>query len=444
MAALMTADMRWTDRLAIEMTECKRMGIPVLGPDINESYPDFATVGKENKIRFGLAAIKGMGKALAEDVIDERDKGGKFKSLFDVAKRVPATKFNKKSWESSIKCGVFDSFGYSRSDLLYNLESIQAYANKCQKDQASGQTDLFGMMGAAAEIPEPEIKPAPTQYTDKEQLLWERELMGLYISAHPLDKYDKYFEEQTMPIAEIKPALNGASVIVGGIITDVRTLITKSGSKMAFVKIEDKSNEIEMVVFPRTFESVGAKLVADTVVKVTGKVNATDRDGNMTDEAKINAEEVDVVTDEELESYESTGARLKVPTKGVAQKPRGKSSASDAAGGKSFHSGGGSGGHRGGGGGGSKPAAHFATSASGVGGKPVAQKKMFVRVMDPSNKQALVDLKTACGRFPGMSEVILVIGPDKKAMRMPFRCECDSKLLAELKGIFGDDGVVAK
>jgi hypothetical protein len=164
----------------------------------------------------------------------------------------------------------------------------------------------------------------------------------------------------------------------------------------------------------------------------------------MTDEAKINAEEVDVVTDEELESYESTGASLKVPTKGVAQKPRGKSSASDAAGGKSFHSGGGSCGHRGGGGGGSKSATHFATSASGVGGKPVAQKKMFVRVMDPSNKQALVDLKTACGRFPGMSEVILVIGPDKKAMRMPFRCECDSKLLAELKGIFGDDGVVAK
>ena len=440
MAALMTSDMRWTERLTIEMTECKRMGMKVLGPDINESYADFGIVGQTRTIRFGLAAIKGMGKALAEEVIEVRDKDGKFKSLFDFAKRVPATKFNKKSWESSIKCGVFDSFGFSRSDLLYNLESIQAYANKCQKDQASGQTDLFGMMGAAAEIPEPEIKPAPTQYTDKEQLLWERELMGLYISAHPLDKYDKYFEEQTMPIAEIKPALNGASVIVGGIITDVRTLITKSGSKMAFVKIEDKSNEIEMVVFPRTFETVGAKLVADTVIKVTGKVNATDRDGNMTDEAKINAEEIDVVTDEELNSYESTGAKLKVPTKGVPQKPRGKTAA------QNVNAGNGSGGHGGGrrGGGSSAPATHFATSASGVGGTPIKTKKLYIRVLDPSNKQALVDLKTSCSRFPGMSDVILVIGPDKKAMRLPFRCDCDAKLLSELKEIFGEEGVVAK
>ncbi|MBR5669966.1 DNA polymerase III subunit alpha, partial [Candidatus Saccharibacteria bacterium] len=189
MAALMTADMRWTDRLAIEMTECKRMGIPVLGPDINESYADFATVGKEKKIRFGLAAIKGMGKALAEEVIDERDKNGPFKSVCDFAKRVNATKFNKKSWESAIKTGVFDSFG-DRSDLLFNLDKIQAYGNKMQKDAASGQTDLFGAMGAAAEVPEVEITPAPTKYTEKEQLMWERDLMGLYISAHPLDKYD--------------------------------------------------------------------------------------------------------------------------------------------------------------------------------------------------------------------------------------------------------------
>ena len=145
MAALMTADMRWTDRLAIEMTECKRMGIPVLGPDINESYADFATVGKEKKIRFGLAAIKGMGTALAEEVIEERDKNGPFKSICDFAKRVNATKFNKKSWESSIKTGVFDSFG-DRSDLLFNLDKIQAYGNKMQKDAASGQTDLFGAM----------------------------------------------------------------------------------------------------------------------------------------------------------------------------------------------------------------------------------------------------------------------------------------------------------
>ena len=431
MAALMTADMRWTDRLAIEMTECKRMGLRVLGPDINESYSDFATVGTTGTVRFGIAAIKGMGKALAEEVIAERDANGKFKSVCDFAKRVSSSKFNKKSWESAIKTGCFDSFG-DRSDLLYNLEKIQAYGNKMQKDASNGQTDLFGAMGAAVEIPEVEITPAPTKYSDKEQLMWERDLMGLYISAHPLDKYEAYFQEQTMPISEIKPNIDGATVIVGGIITNVRSLVTKSGSKMAFVKIEDKISEIEVIVFPKTFEQVGAKLVQDAVVKVTGRVNATDRDGNKVDEAKINAEQIDVITDEELQSYESTGVQLKVPTKGVSQKPRNRVSASNVSGGKPN-----------GGGKSSAPATHFNTTASGDA-QPIKPKKVFVRVMDPSNTSALISLKKACANFPGLSEIILVIGEEKKAMRMPFKCDPEEKLVDELRGFFGPDGVVVK
>ena len=434
MAALMTADMRWTDRLAIEMTECKHMGIQVLGPDINESYPDFATVGKSKTIRFGLAAIKGMGKALAEEVVDERDKNGKFKSICDFAKRVSGQKFNKKSWESVIKTGGFDSFG-DRSDLLFNLEKIQAYGNKMQKDAANGQTDLFGAMGAAAEVPEVEITPAPTKYSDKEQLMWERDLMGLYISAHPLDKYDTYFEEQTMPISEIKPDLDGASVIVGGIITNIRTLVTKSGSKMAFIKIEDKVSEIEVIVFPKTYEEVGAKLVQDAVVKITGKVNSSDRDGYKTDEAKINAESIDIITDEELDSYQSTGAKLKTPTKGVAKKPRGKVAATNV---NDSHGGSRKGGPTG------KPVTHFKTSESGADAKPLKPKKIFVRIMDPSNKDALIGLKQSCSVYPGLSEVILVIGEDKKAMRMPFRCEPEQALIDELIGLFGKEGVVVK
>ena len=431
MAALMTADMRWTDRLAIEMTECKRMGLRVLGPDINESYSDFATVGTTGTVRFGIAAIKGMGKALAEEVIAERDANGKFKSVCDFAKRVSGSKFNKKSWESAIKTGCFDSFG-DRSDLLYNLEKIQAYGNKMQKDASNGQTDLFGAMGAAVEIPEVEITPAPTKYSDKEQLMWERDLMGLYISAHPLDKYEAYFQEQTMPISEIKPNIDGATVIVGGIITNVRSLVTKSGSKMAFVKIEDKISEIEVIVFPKTFEQVGAKLVQDAVVKVTGRVNATDRDGNKVDEAKINAEQIDVITDEELQSYESTGVQLKVPTKGVSQKPRNRVSASNVSGGKPSGSGKSS-----------APATHFSTTASGDA-QPIKPKKVCVRVMDPSNTSALISLKKACANFPGLSEIILVIGEEKKAMRMPFKCDPEQKLVEELRNYFGPEGVVVK
>ena len=431
MAALMTADMRWTDRLAIEMTECKRMGLRVLGPDINESYSDFATVGTTGTLRFGIAAIKGMGKALAEEVIAERDANGKFKSVCDFAKRVSGSKFNKKSWESAIKTGCFDSFG-DRSDLLYNLEKIQAYGNKMQKDAANGQTDLFGAMGAAVEIPEVEITPALTKYSDKEQLMWERDLMGLYISAHPLDKYEAYFQEQTMPISEIKPNIDGATVIVGGIITNVRSLVTKSGSKMAFVKIEDKISEIEVIVFPKTFEQVGAKLVQDAVVKVTGRVNATDRDGNKIDEVKINAEQIDVITDEELQSYESTGVQLKVPAKGVSQKPRNRVSASNVSGGKPSGSGKSS-----------APTTHFSTTVSGDA-QPIKPKKVFVRVMDPSNTSALISLKKACANFPGLSEIILVIGEEKKAMRMPFKCDPEQKLVEELRSYFGPEGVVVK
>ena len=433
MAALMTADMRWTERLAIEMTECKRMGMKVLGPDINESYPDFGIVGKTKTIRFGIAAIKGMGKALAEEVIDERDKNGPFKSVCDFAKRVNATKFNKKSWESAIKTGCFDSFG-DRSDLLYNLDKIQAYGNKMQKDMASGQTDLFGAMGAAAEVPEVEIVPAPTKYSDKEQLMWERDLMGLYISAHPLDKYDVYFEEQTMPINEITPKIDGASVIVGGIITNVRTLVTKSGSKMAFVKIEDKVSEIEVVVFPKTFEVVGAKLVQDAVVKVTGRVNATDRDGNKIDEAKINAEEISIITDEELDNYQSTGAKMVTPTKGATQKPRGKVAATGVSEGGGFRKSAAE-----------KPATHFKTTESGANAEPVKPKKLYVLVKNPSDTDSLVKLKQSCSTYPGLSEIILVLGEDKKkAMRLPFRCEPSEALTGELVEIFGEENVKVK
>jgi DNA polymerase-3 subunit alpha len=302
-----------------------------------------------------------------------------------------------------------------------------------QKDMASGQTDLFGAMGAAAEVPEVEIVPAPTKYSDKEQLMWERDLMGLYISAHPLDKYDTYFEEQTMPITEITPKIDGASVIVGGIITNVRTLVTKSGSKMAFVKIEDKVSEIEVVVFPKTFEVVGAKLVQDAVVKVTGRVNATDRDGNKVDEAKINAEEISIITDEELENYQSTGAKMVTPTKGVSQKPRGKVAATGVSEGGGYK-------HAA-----EKPATHFKTTESGINAEPIKPKKLYVLIKNPSDKESLVKLKQSCSVYPGLSEIILVLGEDKKkAMRLPFRCEPSEELTKELAEIFGAENVAVK
>ncbi len=427
MAALMTADMRWTDRLAIEMTECKKMGIKVLGPDINESYADFATVGKTNTIRFGLAAVKNMGKSLVEEeVIAERDKNGKFKSVCDFAKRVSSTKFNKKSWESAIKTGAFDQFA-DRSDLLFNLEAIQAYGAKVQADKANGQTDLFGALGAAGEVPEVEIKPAPTKYSDKEQLLWERDLMGLYISAHPLDKYDTYFNEQTVSSTDIKPELDGASVTVGGIIMDIRAITTKKGDKMAFVKIEDKADEMEIIVFPKVFAECAAKLEVDNVIKVKGTVNGTDMNGNKIDEVKINAEEVVLITDEELENYKSTGEKMKAPTKGVAKKGRKFKNSTISADMVAA-------------------SAKKTTVDSNVvvgDAKPVNDLKLYIQIEDPGDNLKLTQMRDLCIKKPGLSQVILVFmdGAEKTAMRMPFRCELEDDLLAGLKNIFGEEHI---
>jgi len=430
MAALMTADMRWTDRLAIEISECKHMGMKVLGPDINQSYGDFAIVGGQNTIRFGLSGIKNMGKSLVEEiVIPERDKNGPFKSVCDFAKRVDSTKFNKKSWEAAIKTGAFDSFGYSRSDLLFNLETIQAYGAKVQKDVGSGQTDLFSAMGEAGAVPEPEIKPAPTQYPDKEQLLWERDLMGLYLSAHPLDKYDIYFEEQTHPFSMIDIKHDNKIITVGGIITNVRTILTKKGDKMAFVKIENKTGETEIVIFPSTFAACGANLVMDNVIKATGKVNALDKDGKPSSEPKIIADSIELVSDAVLESYQKTGKKLSTPTD-APQKRFNRSSASRVA----------------------------PTSQSAPKSEPSApsapltppddprKHRLYILIENPNDNETLAAIRRLCDINLGFQDVILVIkeGEEKRALKMPFKVEASENLIKKLKALVGENCVIVK
>lgn len=218
MAALMTSDMRSTDRLAIEMSECA-YEFDVLGPDINQSYADFAIVGGENKIRFGLAAIKGMGKALVEDiVIPERDKNGPFQSVCDFAKRVDSTKFNKKSWESAIKTGAFDRFG-TRSDLLLTLSRFKPMVQKCKKIVLTDRP-IFWYDGRywpssrARNSQSTEASfPIKSSFSSGSATSWGS------ISAHPLDKYEKYFEEQTHPFSYINQEHDNKRITLGGIVT---------------------------------------------------------------------------------------------------------------------------------------------------------------------------------------------------------------------------------
>ena len=442
MAALMTADSDDTDRLAIEIAECRSMGIEVLGPDVNESFKDFAIVPHENKIRFGLLAVKAVGSGAVDAVLNARKADGKFTSILDFAKRVNARQFNKKAWDSLIMTGAFDQFG-TRSDLLFNLERIQEYGSKSQKEALSGQTDLFGFAGAEDMRVESSIEliNAPKQHTDKERLTWERELLGLYVSAHPLDRYVKYFEEQTQPLSQVQPNTDGRKATIGGIVIDIRTIITKSGTKMAFVKMEDKTSEGEVIIFPNLYSEISEKLKIDAVLKIEGKISARDREGNLKSDAQIIAETVSIITDEELENYESTGRRAdglkarKVPqTKTVSQNvsniqkkaftPKNNSSAVLN---RSSE----------------KSTSNPLRSAENYQAEKI--QRVFVHIKNPSDHESLLSVKKICGKFPGMSEIILVLGEvEKSAIRMPFKVDSNSDLPKELVRLLGEDCVVLK
>ncbi len=421
MAAVMTSDADDIDRLAIEINECKHMGLKVLNPDVNESYTEFAVVPGENEIRFGMAAVKGVGVGAVEEIIRARDADGKFKSVEDFAKRVSTSKANKRVWESLIKAGAFDELG-ERSDLLFNMENLLAYASKLQKEALSGQTDLFGMIGASAGVqPTVELKPSPAKHTDKEKLMWERELLGLYISAHPLDNYDAFFEEQMIPLKNVTPNIDAQKVTIGGLVTTLRTIITKSGSKMAFMGIEDKTGESEVIVFPSLYEQIGQRLAQDVVVKVTGKISARDKDGNTTSEAKMIADEIDIVSDKELATYESTGRKMQAPT-GKGKVYRKKAATTSGA---------------------TSSAASASVATAPVVVKPLTKlPELYVHIKNPNNTKALLEFKQTCSAHPGQCDVIMVLGESKdKAIRMPFRVESDDALIGKLVKILGEDCV---
>ena len=437
MAALMTSDHDDTDRLAIEITECKHMGISVLSPDVNESFVEFAVVPNENKIRFGMSAVKGVGVGAVEEVLRARE-DGPFTSVEDFARRVSTSKFNRKAWESLIKSGAFDDMG-DRSDLLFNLDSITSFASKLQKEAASGQTNLFGMLGGddvASVQSTLHLQKAPVKHDDKERLMWERELLGLYISAHPLDRYETYLSEQTQPLTQLVPEYDSRMMTVGGIISTVRTIVTKSGSKMAFVGIEDKFGEGEIIVFPNLYEKVGAKLVQDAVIRVSGKNSARDRDGNLGNESKLIADDIIAITDNDINGYESTGRKMDAPKISSAVKKERREAYRNQKNGASPKSAVKNDATK------PQPKTHSAP----VNVAPeIPASKLFVYIKDPNDHSRLVKMKSVCGENAGTTDVVLVLGEkEKSAMRLPFKVDANDNLLSQLKNTLGEECVVLK
>jgi DNA polymerase-3 subunit alpha len=280
MSAVLTADAGDVEKIAEFIGDCKRMNIPVLPPNVNESFQDF-TVIKANQetgvekdtIRFGLTTIKNFGEGIANTIIQERKKKGKFKSLSDFLDRIKDKNLNKKSLEALIKSGAMDEFG-ERGQMMGNVENMLTYSKEAGK-MSENQDSLFGayVPGMNNDVNNFKLQDAP-KATATECLNWERELLGLYLSGHPLDKFKKIIEEKNYKISNIKlDPKEGKDCVVAGMIEEVRMIVTKKGDNMAFVKLSDYYDTLETVVFPRTMTEFKNLLVKDKAVAVKGKIS---------------------------------------------------------------------------------------------------------------------------------------------------------------------------
>jgi len=274
MSAVLTADSGDVESVGETIAECTRMGLVVLPPSVNDSFQGF-TVIKESrapdKIRFGLTTIKNFGEGIANSIIAERKAGGKFENLVDFLDRIKDRNLNKKSLEALIKSGALDEFG-ERGSMLANHELLLGY-NKEQAKGPGNQDSLFGLMGDSKTIPQLRLAEAPPA-TPQEKLSWEKELLGLYISGHPLDRFREKLEKRDINIAKIKESSKqGQKIVIGGLIDELREVTTKNNERMLFLKISDLTGSIETVVFPRTLDSYRDVFKADTCVALSGKVS---------------------------------------------------------------------------------------------------------------------------------------------------------------------------
>lgn len=283
MAALMTSEKGNTDKIATEVSEAKRMGIEVFPPDINESFENFTVVGPTS-IRFGLAAIKNVGHNIVKAIIKERKASGEFQSIDDLIERVTSADLNKKSLESLIKCGALDRFE-ERGKLLASMDPILEYNREIQKERNNDQPSLFGSIAreSAPRLRLKEVKAAPKN----ERLSWERELLGLYVSEHPLSEFSDFLAKHTVSCDKLNSQLVGRRIKIGGIINKIKKIITRNQKPMLFVELNDLSSKIEVLVFPSVLERNPTVWQEDKIILVSGKLS--DRDGSfkmLCDEAK--------------------------------------------------------------------------------------------------------------------------------------------------------------
>lgn len=311
MAALLKAEIDDFDKVARVMSECKKKSIKILPPDINKSKNDFSIEDKYN-IRIGMAGIKNLGNAVIELIIAAREKGGRpFANFDDFLHRLPLGKINAKSIGYLIQVGALDNFG-ERNALMAALPSLYEKYKKFQIATEEGQMDIFalGKNGHDENKPQtPTPLPAATPASDADKIAWEKELLGMYITAHPLDRLATYLETiGVTPISFIKTMKNNQHIQACGLITNVKVISTKKDNKrMAFIQVEDKTGTIEAVVFPTVYAKFHEKLIENTPTILVGKVGVREGDRSIVCDA---IKPVDTLQAEKL----ANAIKLRIPT----------------------------------------------------------------------------------------------------------------------------------
>ena len=290
MAAIMSRRRDQITEITKLMDECKQMGIATLGPDVNESYEKFG-VNHHGEIRFGLGAIKGMGESAAQAIITEREKNGPYKDIFDFAQRVNLANVNRKAFESLALSGGFDSFGIRREDFFAEnskgepfLDTLVRYGQIYQAEKAQAQNSLFGSFDDL-EVQTPPIPKSETRWSDLERLNKERELVGIYLSAHPLDEYklilDNLCNTRCAELADVQQLSDREDIIIGGIVTAVRQKITKNGKPCGFVTLEDFEGSGEIALFGEDWGNLRGMFQEGFAVYVMAKMRARFQNSNV-------------------------------------------------------------------------------------------------------------------------------------------------------------------
>jgi DNA polymerase III subunit alpha len=273
MAALMTSEMGDTDKVIKNLAECREKGIEVLAPDINESRSDFTPVGA--KVRFGLAAVKSVGEKAVEVILESRRRDRAFESLFDFCRRVDLTAVNRRVIENLIKCGAFDSTQVSRARMIGALDEAIRAGQAHQRDQASNQIDIFSMLGTPGKGPNRpgDVYPQVKEWSQQEQLVFEKEALGFYITGHPLDKYDRVIKRiisGTAAAIKEKPA--AGEVKLGGVVSALKLRNTKKGDRYGSFNLEDKTGFLEVIAWPEIYKKSMELLGSDDPIFIKGKL----------------------------------------------------------------------------------------------------------------------------------------------------------------------------